>query len=151
MWSAPRTSSLLGQGLLEHGERVPRPAGGHQGAAHPDLGRDGVRMIGPEHAGPAVEDPLEHRNRLRRLPGGHQRLAQVIAHQEGFQAARPEDPLAVRGELAPVGDGRSGQPRAVHALPGQDQQRVTAALCPQHVPGGLPQADGAGSQVGGQP
>ena len=32
-----------------------------------DLGRDGARMIGPEHAGPAVEDPLEHRRRLGRL------------------------------------------------------------------------------------
>ena len=108
-------------------------------------------MIGPEHAGPAVEDPLERRDRLGRLPGGHQRLTQAAGHHERFQGVRTEDPLAVRGELAPVGDGRPGQPRAVHALPGQHQQRVTATLGPQHVAGGLAQADGAGAQVGGQP
>ena len=140
-----------GQRLLQDGDSVRGQAGSHQGAAKRDLGRDGTRMIGPEHAGPAVEDPLEHRRRLGRLPGGHQRLAQAAGNHERFQSVRTEDPLAVRGELAPVGDGRAGQPRAVHALPGQHQQRVTAALGPQHVPGGLAQADGTGAQVGGQP
>ena len=140
-----------GQCFLKDGEGVPGPADGHQGPAEADLGRDGARMIGPEHARPAVENLLEHRNRLRRLPGGHQRLAQAAGHREAFQGAGAEDPLAVRGELAPVGDGRAGQPGAVHALPGQHQQRVPAALGPEHVPGGLAQADGAGAQVGGQP
>ena len=108
-------------------------------------------MIRPERARAAVEDPPEPRDGLRRLPGRHQRLTQVAAHHEGFQAAGTENPFGVRGEFAPVGDGRAGQPGAVHALPGQHQQRVTAAIRPEHVPGDLPEADGARPQVRGQP
>ena len=60
-----------GDRLLQDGDRVVGLADGYQGAAEADLDRDGGRMVRPERARAAVEDPLEPRDGLRRLPGCH--------------------------------------------------------------------------------
>jgi hypothetical protein len=103
-----------GQRLLQDGDSVRGPAGSHQGAAKRDLGRDGARMIGPEHVGPAVEDLLKHRGRLGRLPGGHQRLAQAAAATttKAATAARARTLQSLQTEI----DDRSGRPFPQAAL-----------------------------------
>ena len=52
-------------GLVQDGDGAVGLADGHQGAAETDLGRDGVRVIGPEHARRGRQGPAGTTKRPR--------------------------------------------------------------------------------------
>ena len=103
----------------------------------------------PEPVDPLGQDPLTPRHGLGRPRRGQVGGGQVLAGDQRVGVARAEHPVADRGQVPPVVHGRPGQPRAVQALPGAQQQRMTAAR-PQQVTRDPLEVGGARAQLAGR-
>ena len=134
----------------QDGDRVAELVRRHEGTAEVEPGRDGAGMICPECAGPVGQGPLEPGDGLRGPARRQVRMGEPLPGRQGVGVVRPEDLIGEGSELPPVGDGRAGQVRPVQALPGAQQERVTAAR-PQQVAGDPLEAGGARPQGLGGP
>jgi hypothetical protein len=112
---------------------------GQHGLTQVAPGGDGAGMIRSEDPDALSQHRPEAGDGLRRLPGREIRAGQLRAGRQGSWVSPPEDLVAHGGDLFPVLDRGAGQPGGGQAQADARQQRM-AAVCPQQVPGGPPQA-----------
>ena len=137
--------------LFQHGDRVVGLARGHEGTAEIDAGRDRTGMFRPQHPATAGHHPLRPRDGFLGQSGRAERPGQLAARHEGVGAPGPDNPVADRGQIPPIGHGGAGQASAVHALSGPQQQRMTGTGRPERITGSLLEADGTRPQRCGRP
>ena len=99
-------------------------------------------IICPERAGTVGQGPLKPRDGLRGPARRQVRVGEPVPGRQGVGVVRPEDLIGEGSELPPVGHGEAGQVRPVQALPGAQQERVTAPR-PQQIASDPLEAGGA--------